>query len=331
MRNLSYRLLKPRRLVPGATIAFVAPSGPVGDGGRPGRDAVLRARANLESLGYRVVLGEHVFDAKGYLAGDDASRAEDLNRVIRRADVDAVFCVRGGYGSSRILGLVDWEAVRASRKPIMGYSDVTALCIAVYQKARLIAFHGPMPAPDLSWTGPISEYNVKAMLRALSSGEALGEAALPAGRRMVSLVPGKAEGRLVGGNLSVLCSLMGTPYEIDSSGKILFLEDVDEEPYRVDRMLNQLYLSGKLGKAAGLIFGDFTESRAGQAKAEAEAAFAGAEIFEVLAEYAARSGRPCVAGLPCGHGAHKLTLPIGARARIDADDARLFILEPATT
>lgn len=251
-------LLKPPMLKPGDTIALVAPASGVS------RGEILEATETLKRLGFAVKTGDHLTKDFGYLAAPDQERADEFMRFIADPEVKCLMAVRGGYGVMRILPLLDFEAIRANPKIIIGYSDLTALVNPIFQKSGVIAFHGPVA------TSTFDAYTLDSFRRTVMSNQAGGtfdESEEFSGirfseARAATIVPGKAQGRLVGGNLSLVAALMGTPYQIDLRGNILFLEEIEEEPYRIDRMLMQLALSGKLGECAGVALGRFTKCEA---------------------------------------------------------------------
>lgn len=308
--------LKPRPLQEGQAIGIPAPAGPVN------REQLEYTASIFESWGYRVVFGEHIFERHGYLAGSDFDRAADLNAMFRDGNVHAIICARGGYGSPRLLDLLDYDAIRTHPKIFLGYSDVTALHLAISRKTGLVTFHGPMAMADPKKGMP--EFNAGWMQRALTETAPLGEIANPAGGPAVcSLVGGKASGELVGGNLSLICSTLGTPYEIDTRGKLLFIEDVDEAPYRMDRMLTQLVLAGKIRDAVGVVFGESVGCEMGE---EGKPSLT---LEDVIEEVLVPQGKPLIYGLACGHGEFKATLPIGVMATLDADREKFYIEEAA--
>jgi muramoyltetrapeptide carboxypeptidase len=308
---------KARPLRPGDTLGIVAPAGPV----LP--ENLGRGVTRLQSWGYKVALGEHVLAARGYLAGTDQQRAADFNQMWARPDVAAVLCAKGGYGVMRMLGGIDWDIVRAHPKFFCGFSDITALHAAIQREAGLVTFHGPMPAAF----GQAEAYNAAGFRAAMESTMPLGTIPWPAeGEELplpVTVRPGVAEGRLMGGNLSLLAALAGTPWEPDYEGRIVLLEDIDEAPYRVDRMLVQLLLSGKLQRAAGILFGD---SPSCLCNPEGRPSLT---LPEVLEDLLAPLGIPVLYGFPCGHTAYRATLPMGVQARLDATAGSLTILEAA--
>ena len=312
--------LKPRSLQPGAQIAIVAPARPAA------ADLLPAARSYLQRRGYRVVQGEHVLDRHHYLAGTDADRAGDLMAAFEDPQTEAIFCARGGYGSGRLLSLLDYDLVAGNPKAIVGFSDITALQLALYHRTGLVSFSGALTDIDLSAPGrdPLVE---RSLWSALTNREPLGDLpALPVptgapALQVLRVGSAPAAGPLIPANLAVLCSLMGTPYLPDLAGAILLLEDVDEYPFRLDRMLNQLRLAGVLPRLAGLVLGQF------------EDCFTGAEAMpdlEALALEATTGLDLTVAlGFPYGHQTSRLVVPLGVAAQIDADAGLLRITESA--
>jgi len=310
--------VKPRPVRPGATIGVVAPAGPVP------ADRLEAGLKRLHEWGYRTVVGDAVLARRGYLAGTDAERATDFHRVWGDPRVDAVICARGGYGAMRILDRIDWEMIRRNPKFFCGFSDITTLHLAMAREAGLVTFHGPMVAAF----GEAEGYNAAGLRWALQEPGPLGEVPWPdpgeeGAPRPLTIRPGVAEGRLMGGNLSLIVSLLGTRWEPDFTGCIVLLEDVDEAPYRVDRMLTQLLLAGKLQRAAGVLFGDSPTCLQGPPDRPS------LTLMEVLEDRLGPLGIPVLYGFPCGHGPHRATLPLGVRARLDAAVGALTILEPA--
>ena len=290
-----------------ARVALVAPAGPLN-----GERDLERAKENVRSLGWVPVVGGNVLARAGYLAGNDGARLADLNDALVDDAIDAVWCIRGGYGVMRILETIDYAALRRRPKPVIGYSDITALHAAIATRCDAVSFHGPTARAELS------VFSRESLGRALTGGDPAG---LAEGARR--LAPGRARGRLVGGNLAILCALAGTPYAPDYRDAIVVMEDVNEAVYRIDRMLTQLRLTGALGACAGIVFGQFTDIP-GDAPEEA----LGARTLEdVLREVASAVGVPCIAGAPVGHVADQWTLPLGAQAELDADARTLRILE----
>lgn len=311
--------MKPRRFGRGDLVSLVAPSGSASDAARV--ETSIRA---LESLGLRVKASPHCADARGYLAGEDAARAGELEAAFADPDTAAVFCLKGGYGTPRILDRIDYGIVAAHPKAFIGYSDITALHVAFYQRAGLATIHGPMPSSDMV---PDFDPDSRAALERMLFGggteaEAFEPCAVrnPGGRPFTALSAGIAEGPLVGGNLSLLAATMGTPYALRAEGKIVFIEDVDEAPYRIDRMLTQLRLAGVFEACAGVVFGAWT-------RCEPSAGKRSLSIDEVIQDIVLPCGKPVLAGVEAGHCAPTLTLPLGVRWRLDADRAALTLLE----
>lgn len=301
------RLMRRPGLRAGARVALVAPAGPL-----RGEDDLRRAQENVRSSGWQPVTAAHVLAKDGYLAGTDAERLTDLNDALTDEHVDAIWCVRGGYGAMRLLDGLDYAAMRRRPKPIIGYSDITALHAAIGTRCETVTFHGPTARAMLT---PFSRASLE---RALEGGDPCGEAA--AGE---TLHGGRARGRLVGGNLALLVSLAGTPYEPDYDGAILVVEDVNEPVYRIDRMLTQLRLGGRLTSCAAIVFGQFTDVPVDAP----EESLGARQLGDLLRETAATVGVPCLGGAPVGHVADQWTVPLGAEAVLDADARALRILE----
>lgn len=292
---------------PAARVALIAPAGPL-----RGEADLRRAQDNVRALGWQPVTGAHVLARAGYLAGSDADRLSDLNGALGDEHVDAIWCVRGGYGAMRLLDGVDYAALRRHPKPIIGYSDVTALHAAIGTRCETITFHGPTARAALT---PFSRSSLG---RALDGGDPCGEAP-----NSTTVRGGRVRGHLIGGNLALLGALCGTPYEPDYEGAILVVEDVNEAVYRVDRMLTQLRLAGRLARCVGIVFGQFTDVPADAP----EESLGARSLMEVLQETAETLRVPCIAGAPVGHVADQWTLPLGATAVLDADARSLRILE----
>ncbi len=309
--------IKPPSLQANDRIAIVAPSGPVDE-------KLLRDYAEaLRLQGFQVELPEDIGRKNGYLAGTDEQRADEMNRMIRDARIQAIFPARGGYGLTRILDRIDYAFLATHPKVIIGYSDITALHLAVAKKCRLVTFHSPVPLSNL-YREQEKDYQFAAQSfrRAVLSQSYFEKhngyvIETPPSMTTKTLVGGKARGRLLGGNLTLVSSTMGTPYEIETDQAILFFEDVNEAPYRIDRMLSQLRLAGKLERAAGIVVGDL------QVKTDEERA----EIRKILVEYLAHLRKPVITDYPCGHIALNATLPHGALVELNADLGTLRLLE----
>lgn len=313
---------RPPRLDAGARVAIVAPSGPCLE-----QDDFTRAVELCAALGLEPVPGPHVRDRMGYLAGSDSDRLADLNAALRDDAIDAIWCIRGGYGMTRILDGVDFGALRKHPRAIIGYSDITALLHGAVQEAGVVSFHGPTAR------NPMPEFSLRHFDQVLRSAEPAGRlerlpqaAGVLASRenRIVTLRDGVAEGPLLGGNLSLLQCLVGTRFFPDLTGAILFLEDVGEALYRVDRMFAHLRSVGALGELAGVAIGRFTEMR----RETGDGAFG---FDEVLSQYLGGLGIPVAYGFPVGHIDNQWTLPLGVRARLDATNGEVDLLEAAVS
>lgn len=285
-------LIRPPRLTPGNRIGLVAPAGPLLE-----RDDLTRAEELCRALGYQPVLGKNAYRRLGYFAGTDEERLADLNGAIQDSSIDAIWCIRGGYGSIRLLDQVDYAAMARRPKPLIGFSDATTLLNAVTRLTGVVTFHGPVARAAMP------EFSRRHFQRVLTGAEApIGldrlpppaDVLVPQENRIVTLCGGTAEGPLAGGNLTLLQCLIGTPYLPELAGAILFLEDEGEDLYRVDRMLAHLRLIGALGRLAGVLVGRFTELK----RSGGDGALG---FDEVLANYFEPLGIPVVYGLPVGH------------------------------
>ena len=302
-------LLKPPPLRPGDTIGVIAPAGAVYE------DLLARGVRALEASGFRVVLAEGILARKGYLAGSEQQRAETLERFFLRDDIAAIFCARGGFGSIQLLPALDPDLIRAHPKIFVGFSDVTALLNWMSQRCGVVVFHGPMVAVEFAGEleGGVSSGFWDALTGKRRLWQIKGSGVLRTGGAPV-------RGALAGGCLSVLVTTLGTPYEIDTAGKIVFLEDVGERPYRIERMLTHLRMAGKLDHVAGIVTGAFNDCESGAER----------DVTEVLADVFAGAPYPVVTGLPCGHATPNTLLPIGLTAELDGRNGVLMLVEPAT-
>lgn len=302
-------MIRPPALRPGTRVALVAAAGPLPQGG------VDRAIERVASLGWEPVAGEFCRCRTGYLAGTDTERAADLNRALRDPSIGAVWFLRGGYGTMRILDALDWDALARHPKALIGYSDNTAVHLAAH-RAGVVGFHGPHPHAL-----EFPDFARDELLRVLTVAEPAGVLPFPVeGGRAETLAGGVAEGPLLGGNLSLLSATLGTPFAIRPEGAILFIEEVGEHPYRLDRLLSHLRLAGVLSAVAGIAVGGITESP------EIDGAPTAAEVVR---EALGGLGIPVATGFPFGHFDDSWTLPMGVRARLDADAGTLALLEPA--
>ena len=303
------KIIKPPALRPGDTVGVVAPAAAVDSAG------LERGAAAISDLGYRVKLSPHVLDRAGILAGEDKSRARELTAFFHDPEVKAVFGARGGYGSGRLLPLLDFAELARSPKIFVGFSDATFLLNALVDHSHMVSFHGPMVAMDLA--RGLSPRGL-AHLQALLSGAPEFELGA-----IETLHPGIAEGRLIGGCLSVIVAMMATPWQPVFDGRILFLEDTGEKAYRIDRMLVQMRQAGVFERVAGIIFGAL--------RPVAESAQEQALIAEFVGEQTAGLKCPVLFGVEAGHGTENLTLPLGALARLDSKLRRMAVMEAAVS
>ena len=312
------RRLLPAGLQPGDTVALVSPSSATA--GRLGLQLSVEV---LEALGFKVKTGTHYAARYGSLAGTDAERAGDLNAMFADDEVKAVICLRGGSGAARLLPLLDYEAIRANPKVLLGYSDITALHCGIHAKTGLVTFHGPMGSS--SW----NSFNADQFRRLFFERELMqyrnpveqGDELVPRKNRTLAITGGKARGELVGGNLSVLVALAGSPYLPDFKGRILFLEDVSEAPYRIDRMLTTLKLMGVLDQIAGFIFGECSDCDPGEG-------YGSLTLDQIFDDHIKPLGIPAYRGALIGHIHEQFIVPVGGEVEMDADVGSFRMLEP---
>lgn len=304
-------IVRPPALFEGATLGIVAPAS------APELERLERGLAALHERGLRTKVFPHVTCRHRHLAGTDTERLADLHAAFLDPEVDAVLCARGGNGSLRLLPALDFDLIRRHPKPFIGYSDITVLHLAIWQRCRMVTFFAPMPQPDFA--RGVSADCWEAWWRLLSAPDPVGELTDPrCDSEARTLVGGVAEGPCLGGTLSLLVSLIGTPFQPDLRGAILFLEDVGETPPRIERFLMHLRLAGLLDGVAGFLIGPML--------ATGEVALPLATLYGDLL---APLGKPLVYDFPIGHTRDPLALPVGARVRLDADRRRVAILEPA--
>ena len=317
-------VLKPKRLTPGQTITLVAPANATFE-----QVDLQIATETLEALGFKVKAGAHLLDRHGYLAGEDKARADDINNAFADSSTAAVVAIRGGWGSARVLPYLDFETIRRHPKIITGFSDVTALLLSIHAKTGLVTFHGPLGL------GQWDAYSLDYYRRILLNGEQVTytnkkdlsprNALVQVDFRTQTITPGKARGRLLGGNLTVLTTILGSPYLPDWDGCIFFCEDVHEEFYRVDRMLTQLKLAGVLSKIKGFVFGGCSQCGPGDGN------FGALTLQEIFADHIKTLGVPAWQGAMIGHGQPQWTLPEGAQVEIDAAAGTIQLLESPVT
>lgn len=318
-RKFPKRIICPPRLKIGANVGLVAPSSPIS------LSKWHQTIKNLENLGFNLIYDEKkILTQNGYLAGSDAQRASEINRMFADKNIDGIWCVRGGYGAMRILDLLDYKIIKKNPKILVGFSDVTALLHAIFLKTGLVGFHGPVGASTFS------DYTTKHTSGLLMSPAKAYEIELAADHRSktdsefkpVIIQGGTATGKLVGGNLTLLASLMGTPYEIELKNKLVFLEDVGEKPYRIDRMLTQLLLAGELQQAAGIVLGVFSGC---ETKPDVQSF----SLIEMLKDRLGGLGMPVLYGFSFGHIDNNCTLPLGIEATLDVNQMKITFKESA--
>ncbi|GGJ91763.1 putative murein peptide carboxypeptidase [Lentibacillus kapialis] len=300
--------MRPKRLVQGDTIGITAPASPADI------QKIRQAIPFFEQMGVHVKLGKTIHLRYGYLAGTDTERLADIHNMIVDDSIKAIMFARGGYGTARIADNLDYQLIEQHPKIIWGYSDITYLHTAIRQITGLTTFHGPMPASDIA-DSDFDDLSAS-MFRQLLEPATLhySEAISP----LRVMVPGQAVAELVGGNLSLLISSLGTPYEIDTQGKLLLLEDIGEAPYRIDSMLNQLHLAGKLDAAAGIVIGDFAEAEPPEGKSSLS-------LEQVFHDYFSGLRCPVMAGFKIGHCFPHFSLPLGEKAVMNTADKTLTV------
>lgn len=313
-------ILKPKRLFPGDKVGLITPGSYIPDAGYE------KAINNLTQLGLQVIPGRYVREKRGFTAGTDAQRLEDLHTFFEDPSVKAIWCARGGYGCSRLLPFINYDLVRKNPKIIIGYSDITALLQAIFLQTGLVGFHGPVAGA--TWT-PYTKQHIKGVLFDSFTNPYtinLAEEELTPEKehfKPYSIYPGTVTGRLMGGNVSLLAALAGTPFAFDATDKLFFMEDIDERPYSLDRMFTQLRQSANLHKAKGLILGVFEGCNP---KKDEESLSLKETIFDRLSDL----NVPAVYGLSFGHVPNNFTLPIGIMAELDTENKTLTYLESAT-
>jgi len=314
--------VKPPALPEGATIAVVAPASPPQT-----RREIEQATAYFEARGHRILFGPHVRDVHGYLAGTDADRAADLQWALSEPGIDMVLLLEGGYGAARLYPRVDWAELGAPRI-VCGYSDITAIHLALAAHANWVTFYGPMFTRFTRKKDELTQLTEDGFHRAFQAAPLGRVPEDPDDPYVLTIGEGVGEGPIGGGCLTLLASSLGTPYEPDFDGCIVVVEDLNEEPYMIDAHLNHLILAGKLDNAAGFVFGTDVNLHSQTIPEYVDSSLS---IEEILDELIAPLGIPAIANVPVGHGKHMATIPLGAMARIDGDAKTLEIIEPGVS
>ncbi|MBX2974811.1 MAG: LD-carboxypeptidase [Ignavibacteriaceae bacterium] len=319
--SIQPKTIKGNRLRKGDTLGLIAPAGFISE------KEMNESITNLENLGFKVKAGKYLLNKHGYLAGTDTERAEDVNAMFADSSISGIVCARGGYGCVRMLDKLDYSLISKNPKVLIGYSDITSLIYALYQKAGLVAFHGPVGISTFN------EYSVNNFSSALLNPSTESQFYNAADEDLSKLEynpytirSGKAIGKLVGGNLSIVASLIGTEYDISTDGAIIFLEEIGEEPYRIDRMLTQMIQAGKFKNASGVALGVFSRCESKPSQSGISNSFS---LKEVLMDRLFPLNIPTVYGMSFGHITNKMTLPVGIKAELNVDDLSLKFLETA--
>lgn len=299
----------PKPLKKGNTIGLIAPAGPLRD------IKIEEIKYELNRLGYKIKIGKSCYlSYKGYLSGRDEDRALDLERMFLDKDVDAIICIRGGYGCTRILDLIDFDIIRDNPKIFVGFSDVTAIHISINQLSDLATYHGIMAASIKKW----DNFTYNSLIKSLNFQEEL-IIENPYNKKLKSLYEGCCKGVITGGNLSIIVSTLGTKYEIDTRNKILFIEEVGEYTYKVDKMLNHLQMAGKFNDCNGIIFGEFTNCKKSFQNDE--------DILNILKEIAVKNKKPTIYNLKSGHCIPMVTIPLNINCHLDCNENKIKIIK----
>jgi muramoyltetrapeptide carboxypeptidase len=304
-------------LLRGQTVGIISPSAASAD-----RMEYTFAKEAMEAMGLKVKVGSNFKNRFGHLAGTDEERAADFNAMFADPEVKAIICLRGGSGAARILPLIDYEQVKANPKPLLGYSDITALHCALQSQTGLISFHGPNGSG--SWNSfhanQFQQLFFDQKLLSFKNEVTKGDDLVAKGNRIQTLTKGTVEGKILGGNLTVLTALSGTPYYPDFHDAILFIEDVGEDPYRIDRMMSTLKLNGTLGKIKGFVFGQCSDCKPGSG-------YGAFTVDQIMDQYIIPLNIPAYIGAMIGHISKQFIIPVGARVRLNADQGSITLLE----
>lgn len=307
-------MIKPKKLKKGDTIGLIAPSSDAN------KKRVDKSIEYLKSLGFKVKIGDSCYSKYGYLAGKDDLRVKDIHNMFSDKEVDGIICIRGGYGVSRILDKIDYDIIKNNPKVFVGYSDITALHIAIHNECNLITFHGPMTVSNME--DGLDDFSLESFRNTLMNNDIIGRVNNPKGEKITTLVKGKTQGKIIGGNLALISATIGTPYEIDIKDKILFIEEIGEEPFRIDRMIMQLKLSGKLDEVKGIVLGDFNKCEPEDPNDH--------NLMKVIEDLLVSLNKPMIFNIKSGHCSPIITLPLGAEVELNADEGELIIKESVT-
>jgi len=317
--------IRPQALKKGDTIGLITPASPLFEAHR----TVMEAEVNLEQLGFKTKTAKNIFKKRGYLAGTIAERVADLHDMFKDPDVNAIMTIRGGYGSAQLLPYLDYKLIQNHPKILIGYSDVTSLLNGIHKKTGLVTFHGPVAVS--TFTDYTKEYFYKVLENKKAVGlidaESFGSESSSI-NHVWTFRKGIGEGLLVGGNITLMQSLVGTPYDFNGDGAILFFEEVGEEPYDLDRILTQMKQAGKFNKCRGVFFDRLDSTRPSSYKPAFKSSLS---VEEVIEDIFKDFDFPVCVGFSIGHIKDKPTLPIGVRARLDADNAQIHLLEAAVS
>ncbi len=310
------RLIKPAKLKTGDVIGIISPASSAQDSKK-----IENGVQYLEKNGYRVEIGKNVGKTNGYLAGTDQERADDLNLMFKNKNIKAIICLRGGYGASRILDKINYKIIRNNPKIFVGFSEITALQMAILQKAGLITFAGPMLAPDFA--DNVSTYTEEFFWRIITSNKKMGRLKYPDNGKLTAITKGSSSGRILGGNLSVFAALIGTVYLPSMKEKILMLEDINELPYKVDRILNQMKMLKVFKQVRGVILGRFVGCY------EHDPMKKTLTLGEVMEDYLSHLKIPVLYAFPHGHIKDKVTVPLGLKVKINSTKGFIDYAESA--
>jgi len=313
------RITKPKKLNSGDTIGIISPASSPDE-----IERIQKGVKYLESLNYRVIIGKNVGKSRGYLAGEDSERLADLHDMFNNKSVKAIFCVRGGYGSGRLLNKINFNLIKKNPKIFVGYSDITALNMAMYHKTGLVTFAGPMVAVDF-YQDEVNPFTEEVFWQTITSNKKIGKIKNPGDEKFYVINKGRGEGRLLGGNLALLCSIMGTEFMPNLKDSILMLEDIGEAPYRVDRLLNQLKLAKVFTQANGVVLGRFVDCY------DAEDSKDSLKLNDVICDYFDSLKIPVMYNLKHGHITENITMPLGLKCKINSSRGFIEIPENAVS